>query len=253
MRVALATAAALAACAPLLAAAPAWAGGLEVVPVKVGLSRGAPNALVSLKNDSTDETRYQVELFAWGEHRDGTMDLSPSKDLVVFPGLFALKPGEQRNLRVGALPTLFAPVERTYRLFIQELPPEQRPLGVVGVRVLTRIGIPVFLTPVAPATARSTLTDLSAAGGKLSFTLRNGGNVHLRPSAVKAVAQGSAGDVIADRSWDSWYVLAGGERVYEGPLPAENCKRVRVVAVEIALEKDSLKSSIATPRGTCAP
>jgi fimbrial chaperone protein len=253
VRVALATAVALAAGAPLLAVAPAWASGLEVVPVQVGLSKGAPNALVSLKNDSPEDTRYQVELFAWGERRDGTMELSPSKDLVIFPGLFTLKPGEQRNLRVGALPTLFAPVEHTYRLFIQELPPETRPQGSVGVRVLTRIGIPVFLAPVTPPAVHYALTDVSTKGGKLSFTLRNGGNVHLRPAAVQAIARGGEGDVIADRKWDSWYVLAGGERVYQAPLPTENCKQVRVVGVEVALEKESLKSSIQTPHGTCSP
>ena len=42
-------------------------------------------------------------------------------------------------------------------------------------------------------------------------------------------------------------MLAGGERVYEGPLPAENCKRVRVVAVEIALEKDDWKEFTKQP------
>ncbi|GAC1340009.1 MAG: hypothetical protein NVSMB23_09740 [Myxococcales bacterium] len=253
MRVAFATAVALLSGGSLFGPARAWAGGLEIVPIQVGLSKAVPNALVSLKNDGAEETRYQVELFAWGERRDGSMQLSPSKDLVVFPALFVMKPGEQRNLRIGALPTLFAPVERTYRLFIQELPPERRPQGALGVRVLTRVGIPVFLAPASAPVARSAIADLSVAGGKLSFTLRNGGNVHLRPTAVQAVARDAAGGAIADRRWDGWYVLAGGERVYESALPAENCRRVRVLAVDVALEKQSLKASVETPHGACSP
>lgn len=252
MRVLLAAALALAG-AVSLEAAPAWAGGLEVVPVQVNLSKAVANALLSLKNDGAEETRYQVELFVWAEDRDGKMQLSPSKDLVVFPTLFALKPGEQRNLRIGALAPLFAPVERTFRVFIQELPPAERPAGEVGVRVLTRVGIPVFLAPVIPAAGSSVLADLSAQGGNLSFTLRNGGNVHVRPTAIQAVARGGEGEMIADRKWESWYVLAGGERVYRTPLPAENCRRVRAVAVEVALEKEVLKSSVETPHGICSP
>jgi P pilus assembly chaperone PapD len=96
--------------APLFAVASAWADGLEVVPVQVNLTRATPNALVSVKNDGADETRYQLELFAWGQSREGALELSPSKDLVFFPALFALKPGEQRNLRVGADPALFGPL-----------------------------------------------------------------------------------------------------------------------------------------------
>jgi fimbrial chaperone protein len=239
--------------APLFAVAPAWADGLEVVPVQVKLTRVTPNALVSLKNDGAEETRYQIELFAWGQSREGALELSPSKDLVFFPTLFALKPGEQRNLRVGADSALFRPLEKTYRIFIQELPPAQRAQTSNGIRVLTRVGIPVFLDPLGAATAKPELHSLSAALSKISFSLRNTGTAHLRPSRIRAVARNASGDLVKDHLWDGWYLLAGGERVYAWPFPAAECSRVRVVEAEVALESGVLRTSIETPHGVCGP
>jgi fimbrial chaperone protein len=239
--------------APLVAVAPAWADGLEVVPVQVNLTRGTPNALVSLKNDGAQETRYQIELFAWAQSREGALELSPSKDLVFFPALFALKPGEQRNLRIGSDPALFGPLEKTYRVFIQELPPAQREQASNGIRVLTRVGIPVFLNPIGAAAAKPELHSLSAALGKISFSLRNTGTAHLRPSAVRAVARSASGDLVKDHLWDAWYLLAGGERVYAWAFPAAECSSVRVVEAEVALESGVMRASVKTPRGVCGP
>lgn len=239
--------------AALVAAAPASAEGLEVVPVQVNLNRATPNALVSVKNDGAEETRYQIELFAWGQSRTGSMELAPSKDLVFFPALFALKPGEQRNLRVGADPNGFAPVEKTYRIFIQELPPAQRASSTNGIRVLTRIGIPVFLDPVGPAAGKPELLSVAAGQSKISFDLRNSGTIHVRPTSVKAVARNSAGEVVADHRWDGWYLLAGGERVYEWPFPPADCARVRAVVAEVAFEGNVLRSALDTPHGVCRP
>lgn len=239
--------------APLIAAAPARAEGLEVVPVQVNLNRGAPNALVSVKNDGAEETRYQIELFSWGQSRSGSMELAPSKDLVFFPALFALKPGEQRNLRVGADPRAFAPLEKTYRIFIQELPPAQATAKSNGIRVLTRIGIPVFLDPVGPAAGKPELESPTAGPSRISFSLRNAGTAHLRPTSVKAVARNSSGEVVADHRWDGWYLLAGGERVYDWPFPPADCGRVRAVVAEVAFEGNVLRSALDTPHGVCRP
>ncbi|HZH04353.1 MAG TPA: fimbria/pilus periplasmic chaperone, partial [Myxococcaceae bacterium] len=124
----------------------AQAAGLNVSPIQIYLTPNSRNTLLTIRNDGAEEGRYQLDVFDWGENERGEMQLRPTREVVFFPRLLVLKPGEQRNVRVGATAE---PVneEKTYRIFIEELPPPKRPGSGVGVKVLTKIGLPIFLTP----------------------------------------------------------------------------------------------------------
>src|SRR4051812_21651196 len=123
------------------------AAGLNVSPVQVRLTPEESKALVTLRNDGQTETRFQVSAVAWDEDAAKGMVLTPTQDVVFFPALFALKAGETKNVRVGVT-VPFGPVEKTYRVFVEELPPPEKPTTSSSVRVLTRVGIPVFVAPV---------------------------------------------------------------------------------------------------------
>ena len=51
-------------------------------------------------------------------------------------------------------------------------------------RVLTKMGIPIFVRPVKEV-ATATLTDLRQQEGALRFTLTNAGTVHVVPQSIK--------------------------------------------------------------------
>src|SRR5438067_3907876 len=129
-----------------------WAGsvsaaGLQVSPILVELTHSQSNAIITLKNEGATPIRYQASVVGWSQDQDGQMKFAPTRDLVLFPQLLTLQPGEQRNLRVGTTPEKFAALEKSYRVFIEELPPSERPGDRPAVQVLTRVGIPVFLEP----------------------------------------------------------------------------------------------------------
>ena len=66
----------------------------------------------------------------------------------------------------------------------QELPPAEKPQGKSAVRVLTRIGIPIFVAPVKPSVDRK-LSEIALAQGKARIDVQNVGNEHFRIDAVK--------------------------------------------------------------------
>jgi fimbrial chaperone protein len=244
-------AAVVAALAWALAPGRARAADLQINPVLVTLAPGEKSALVALRNGGAETARFEVKLYAWEQTAAGEMKLAPTGDLVAFPALLTIPPGETRNLRVGATAG-FGPVERAYRLFVEELPPPPRPQGSPGVQVLSRIGIPVFLAP-PRAEERVAVEGLRAQGGQVRFSLANRGNVHVRPSAVKVVGRDEAGAAVLERSLDAWYVLPGGERAYAVELPAEDCRRLRALAVEVLLPHGPLRAEAAATPAACEP
>lgn len=223
----------------------AWAATFEVSPVRIPLSDEAPSALLAVRNQSSEPLRFQVKVFTWTQGTTGEMQLAPTQDLIVFPTIFSLKPGEGRNLRIGsAAPAGGA--EKTYRVFVEELPPP-RAVEPGKIRVLTRMGVPVFLSPkgVAPAPQIGALGVLQ---DDLSFSLYNRGTGYFLTRRVHVTGVAADGREVFNRDLPAWYVLAGGTRNYTLALPPEACRAARVT-VTAETESTSVRSTIElTPR-----
>ena len=222
---------------------------VQINPVVVQLSAGTGSALVSVRNAAAEAVRFEVQVRAWSQSPAGEMVLAPTEDVLAFPPILALAPGEERNLRVAAA-TAFGAVEKTYRVFVQELPPAERPESASQVRVLSRIGLPVFLAPDRPV-ARHAVEALAVAAGRVTFRLENRGNVHLRPTAVKLVGSDGDGRPVLEKELDAWYVLAGGRRDYAVDLAGEACARVRQVTVAITLGAEVTRARADVAAGSC--
>jgi fimbrial chaperone protein len=234
----------------LVVGARAEGASLTVDPTRVTLTARTGSTLVTVRNEGSETIRVQLSAFAWSQSITGDVELQPTQDVVYFPRLFSLAPGEERKIRVGTT-AAFGDVERTYRLFVEELPPLVRAPGENAVRMLTKFGIPVFLRPAA-ATAKAALTGVGLSGSRLTFTLQNAGNVHFVPEAVRVEALGSNGQSVFDRKMDGWYVLAGGSRLYELDVPAPQCGTVRSFQIEIRLRQDAVvRGQLDTPQGAC--
>jgi fimbrial chaperone protein len=236
--------------AGLFLPAPSGAGELEVSPVLVELDGARRSAIVSIKNTAQATARYQVRAYAWRQDDQGTMQLGDTKEVVVFPPLVELASGEERKLRIGvsAAP---AATEKTYRVFVEELPPPESPSAPGQVRVLTRIGVPIFFAPAKPVT-KGEVAFLSAGAGRAELRIRNTGTVRLRPSAVTLYGLAADGTRTFETELHPWYVLATGERQYQAPIPADVCARTRELHVTAAVEPAPLEASLRVPDGACA-
>jgi len=240
----------LLAAAALFHSGEAAAATYTVNPTRVYLNASAGSALMTLKNESPEPLRMQVKAQRWAQTLDGEMQLSATEDLIVFPALLTLKPGEERKIRV-ATSVPFGVVEKTYRIYVEELPPTtaEKAEGA-SVKILTRMGVPVFLQPAHPQAA-ALLRDVSLSNGVLTFQLVNTGNSHFLPNSVTVRAFSAGGAPVSDWPVNGWYVLAGSARAFSLTLDTPACDRIRSLLVEVAIGETVLKSPLTTPGGAC--
>lgn len=232
-----------------VAARPAAAATFSVNPTQIMLSGRSVSALLSLRNDSTQTLRFELSVFAWSQDASGEMRLEPTQDVVFFPSLLTLQPAEERKVRVGRATTPGAH-EKTYRLFVKELPPLDAG-GANGVRVLTTMGIPIFVRP-DKEVASAALAEVRQSKGQLQFVLSNTGTVHFVPQQIK-VRGLAAGGPVFERSVDGWYVLASGRRDFAVSLPPAGCTTVTSLVVHVELASTTLEERLQTPGGACGP
>jgi fimbrial chaperone protein len=236
----------------LVVTSSARAGGLNVSPIQIQLSPRTTKAMLTLRNDGAETMRYQVSATTWNQTSRAELQLSPTNEIVFFPALFTLKPGEERNVRIGA-GTAFGLVEKTYRVFVEELPPTERPAQARSeVRVLTRVGVPVFLAPTR-ALDRRAIENLAASGGRGSFRVTNQGTIHFRGDVVQLRGLDASGNVVFEREQRGWYVLAGGALDYDFELPKSCPALATLVATVIAENGDKFEQRAPAEPSACVP
>ena len=229
----------------------ASASTFNVSPTQVFLSGKNSSALLTLRNDSEETLRFQLSIFAWDQSPSGEMTLAPTQDVVFFPALLTLAPKEERKIRVGRVVAPGA-VERTYRIFVEELPSlESVANPAASVKVLTKMGIPIFVRPAKEDTAAG-ITGAETHDGTLRFTLANSGTVHFVPERV--IVRGIAdGKPVFETQIPAWYVLAGGRREFEFALPKPDCAHATALQVQVAFNSSTVDQRVDLPAGSCTP
>jgi fimbrial chaperone protein len=240
-------ASALAALVLLATAETVPASTFTVNPIQVFLSRRTTSGLLTLRNESSESLRFELTMFAWSQSPSGEMKLEPTQDIVLFPSLLTLKPSEERRVRVGHVGVPGAR-EKTYRIFVKELPPLDG-ASSGGVRVLTNMGIPVFVRP-DKEVATASLEALRQHDGRLEFALSNTGTVHVVPQRIRV--RGLAGtSQLFEQPLQGWYVLASSRRDFSVAVPVDTCRRVTTLMVHVEFGSASLEESLHTPGGAC--
>ena len=245
----IATAVAVAALS-VVASSPAAAASFSVNPTQIYLSSRIQSAVLTVRNESNESLRFQLSAFAWDQSASGEMKLAATQDVIFFPVLLTLRPKEERSIRIGST-ALAGTRERTYRIFVEELPPPNVTEAGSAVRVLTRMGVPVFIRP-SKEVGTATLAQLNAAGGTLSFSLSNTGTVHIVPEKITVRAQDADGQSLFEVEVPAWYILADGRREFEVRLPQPECRRASALAVLVTFSSQKLSETLQTPSGVCA-
>lgn len=229
----------------------ALASAFTVTPVRVFLGKGTNSALLNVRNDSTEPIRFQISLRAWNQAPDGDMQLSDTSDLVFFPSLMELKAGEERKVRIGSAFKAPVATERSYRIFFEELPaPQVAPTGdekttAAQVKVLTKMGVPIFIQPATPV-LKADLTAINVNRNSVNFEVRNMGNSFFTVTSATLTGFAKSGEATFTKQQDGWYVLAGGVRQFKFEIPADACATTERVRIDVA-------SSLTDDRGNPIP
>jgi fimbrial chaperone protein len=219
-------------------AADATAGTFQISPTRLDLAARGNSAIFTLTNTGALPVRLQAKGFAWDQSLTGEQVLSATQDLVVFPTLFTLASGETRKVKVGI--TVAPEVrERSYRLIVEELPAPASAAGT-GLRVLTRMSMPIFQAPRRQVVA-GVVSQVALRGELLAVEVQNRGTVNVMLQAARATCKDGRGDVVWQGEAAGWYLLAGGARAFELAVPAEKAARISSVEIEAVTDQGSWK------------
>ena len=230
-----------AAALPMLLSSPALAGSFGVSPIRIDLSRATRTAVVEVTNDDQSRLSFQAKLVEWTQDAEGEDVYLPSSDLVFFPPLFTVNPGEKRIVRMGTKAGA-APgeLERSYRLYIEELPPPAEAGAGAQLRIALRFGLPVFVAPATPA-RKLVMEDVRIHPGRLTLRLRSTGN---QSSKLETIRLRNATETLGEGQ--GWYVLADRAREFDVKVDPAKCP------LSGPLELEALAQGVVLARQTLA-
>jgi fimbrial chaperone protein len=217
----------------------AHAGSFQVNPIRVDMTKGATSAAITLHNDGDAPIVVQSSVVGWSQE-NGQDAYTPTNEALVTPPIMTVAPGGDQIVRVGLRRGPDAQRELTYRLYLQEVPPPPKP-GFTGLQVALRVGLPVFVAPVA-ATIRRLEWSAQIRSDGIALTAQNTGNTHVQvtdfelrvPAAVEPIAHES---LLA-------YVLAGQRRTWTLSVPADRLKSVRELRLKAFTDAGEIDTAV---------
>ena len=227
----------------------ALCGTFQVNPIRITLSQQSTSALLSVRNESAEKVRFQIGVFEWDQSADGEMLLNPTEDLVFYPNLLVVDPGDERNIRVGNNKSVVTAREKSYRIFVEELPAVESS-DQNGIRILTKMGVPIFIQP-AKRLMQGNVEGMNLGRGEFTFEVKNDGNVHFFPRTIRVQGKDSNGDTLLERQLQPWYILSGGMRKYSIEIAQTDCPKLQNLTVEVELEGKMLKETFSVPQRAC--
>jgi fimbrial chaperone protein len=193
----------------LCSATTAWAGSIEITPVRISLSDASKAGVLTVRNTGASESVVQVTLNKWTLNGQDYA-YAQSQELVITPVTFRLAPGGQQIVRVGLRGGAPANNELAYRLLVEEVPPPLTP-GVTGALLVVRHDLPVFVAPRDKAKITLHMDQHCQASGA-QLHIANTGNLHnqLRsvaltdPDTKKELAHWEAFDYLLPTAEKTW-------------------------------------------------
>ena len=227
----------------------ASANGSSVSPTRLLLATGASSTYVTITNTSLVPQRYSASAYRWSETPTAPVVLSPTSDVVFFPGSFTLDSLHSQRIRIGS--TAASDItEKTYRIVVSELPPLPSVLvrDSSGLAFTASFSIPIYLAP-QKAVATGEIANVVVDRHELRFSVRNTGNVHFVAKAMRVVAHGISATVMSVEN-SAWSVLANSQHDFVMPLPSGTCSTITSVSIVVDAGKAKFDRT-APPEHVC--
>lgn len=231
---------------------PGFAAEFSVAPIRLELGPAVRSGALIVRNDSKEKIGFQLEAMEWTQDEKGADRYTDTSDLIFFPKILSVEPGEEAVVRVGAKRPV-VPIEKTYRVFIQELPnPNRAATTTPGAQVnlLLRFGAPIFVTPQQPSDDAD-IRAISLDKGVLSLSVKNTGNRHQVMEGIHLKGLGPDGQELYTLTLADRYLLAGTTKAFSATIPAETCRRLAAITMELKTDKLSRTRKLDVSRANC--
>jgi fimbrial chaperone protein len=210
----------------------AEAASFDVQPVKIFLDGRTKAEKLTITNQADSDATLQIKAYRWNQNEKGEDLYEETSDIIVFPRLMTLKRGEERFVRI-ATKVGQEQTEKAYRVYIEQIPAQETAGEGATVRLYIRMGVPVFLGPLASSN-KGDIESASLKDGKLEVRVANNGNAHFVVTSVKVTGEDREGVESFSRDIAGWYLLSGVTRAYETSIPLQACSAMSAVNIEVA-------------------
>lgn len=196
-------------CLMFLTTSSAWGKAtLGIWPVRVHLTPDQKIGEVTIRNKGENEVKAQVYAKTWDMNEAGEYIETDTGDFVFFPRLLTIPGGAEKVLRVGYNGD-FPPVEKPYRLYIQELPDIQQTQKKTARQMdtffnfLLKLSVPVFVRPSnAPEPVQAEIVGIEPGESGMKVKLLNGGSRNFLVQKIDALLMDRSGAAIAEYNDD---------------------------------------------------
>jgi len=229
----------------------AFSGELRVTPVKLFFDQQFKNGIITVINEGTEPIQVEINAAEWMQDAEGKDQYNQTKDLIFFPKILKLEKGEQRAVRAG-IKSAAPSQEKTYRLFIKELPKAAPEAQGTQIRFAVQFAIPIFVKPVKEE-LKGKIKSITQETGKVKIEVHNTGNTHFRIESVQVKGFDRKGIENFSKEIAGWYVLAGVTRAFETMITQEVCLDTAKVSVEVKSEQLILHDEMDIINTLCLP
>ncbi|CAM3197002.1 hypothetical protein DESA109040_02200 [Deinococcus saxicola] len=194
----------------------ASAASFAVSPTRLVLSNTVVTSALTLSNSTAAPSTVRVDVMVWSQV-DGKDVLTPTTDVLAVPPVFTLPANGKQVVRLALRDRTDIGAERSYRLVLQEVPPEQTaPAAGSALNVVLRLSVPVFVQTAAVAAPRPEW-KASITGESLKLSVLNAGNAHVQVTGLNLQLPGMTTPLLDVPVFS--YVLPGQSLTWTFPLP----------------------------------
>jgi fimbrial chaperone protein len=234
-----------------LAPSGAFAGEFRVTPIRLDFDRGTKSGVITIVNEGGDRLNVQMRAFEWTQNADGKDEYTETNDIIFFPRIMSLEKSAEKILRAGIRIPATAK-EKTYRLFIEEIPEPKKAEGGVNVAIAIRFGVPIFVKPLKEE-VKGVIEKAELSKGDISLLLKNRGNTHFIIKSIDFKGQNAKGEEVFSKELSGWYLLSGASKLYTTPVPQEVCRDLSRLAIEIKTDRFDLNGKLDVDQAMCIP
>ena len=227
------------------------AGEFSVNPIRLELGAVAKSGVIGVRNEGKSKLSFQLQAMEWTQDATGKDQYADTSELIFFPKIMSVEPGEEGLIRVGTK-IATVPTERTYRLFIEELPgivktPEGRSAQI---NVLIRFGAPIFVIPLKPQDNLE-IEGFELTKGVLTVSAKNTGNRHQVVEGIQLKGSDARGNEVYALNLADRYLLTGTAKSYTASIAPDQCTKIASLAIEFKTDKRSVSRKLDVSRAMC--